>query len=1077
MARISSYIKDGTITIDDKLIGSSYEGEGISGAIFETKNFKIRDLLSFFSRNLEQGGEVYNLGNLFSNFGTFDENGNLTSMSEAFANLVLSVTTSEKYANAQFVTNLATSVGVFNPDGTLSSLSEAFANQVLSTTSSERFATSLFATNLASSVGAYDENGVITSLSEAFANQVISTTTSDKFATSEFATNLATSFGTYNADGSIATFSESFADQVLSTANTSEFAQAQFVTNLASSLGTTDAEGNLTVSEAFANQVLNTETTTDYAQAEFVTNLASSLGTTDAEGNLTVSEAFANQVLNTETTTDYAQAQFVTNLASSLGTTDADGNLTVSETFANQVLNTETTTDYAEASFVTNLASSLGTTDAQGNLTVSEAFANSVLETETTSDFASALSVTQLTTTVGNIPLIFRQDDPPSLTETPIGSLWFETDNNNKGYILVAGDPNVWTIVEDTEFTQFKSTYEEIINNTATESSATATKTTRLNAVLEILDENGNLIPQSQSEYFDTITNYVDANSATAEKAEELRVAIEGDGTDPGISATLTETSEAVASKPNVYRQTTEPVAPEGETIPIKSVWYDTGDNNKPYVYDGSPAAWVEARDGKVTELESYARAQKTIEADANGVVTGITVKSENSGDPDTAISDITFKTNTFNIVDQSDNVKLAFDQTGLTINGSGTFTGDITGASGTFGGTVSGATVVGGVISVPTNDSNRKFYVDSQGSVYISDQAAGTPGLNVRDDSNGSTGVTIASDRIYTAPGVELFLTPYASGIASGYIKWGDTATISTGVSNKLYITTATARFSGDVEIVGDLIVTGESSSHPNITGASNVDNIGQTVIQSLDFDDFGHVIGTGSVSIAYPAIINNGGSPELPTGITGDEIRSLIGAGTGSSDFSGSYNDLSDKPTIYGEPGIYRSGGAPTLASGVTGAEIRSLIGAGTSSFDGAYASLTGKPTLGTASAEDVGYFATAGHLHDTRYLKLAGGQTVNGTITATDFILSSDQRLKSDINTYVPQPINIKYRDYLINNGGDRRRVGVIAQELEKDHPEFVMTNPDTGMKAVSYIDMLVAKVAELEERIKQLENGGA
>lgn len=489
---------------------------------------------------------------------------------------------------------------------------------------------------------------------------------------------------------------------------------------------------------------------------------------------------------------------------------------------------------------------------------------------------------------------------------------------------------------------------------------------------------------------------------------------------------------------------------------------------------------------------------------------------------------------------------------------------GNITGSTGTFGGTVSGATVIGGVISVPTNDSNRKFYVDSQGSVYISDQAAGTPGLNVRDDSNGSTGVTIASDRIYTAPGVELYLTPYASGIASGYIKWGDTATITTGVSNKLYITTATARFSGDVEIVGDLTVTGASSSHPNITGASDVDNIGQTVIQSLDFDTFGHVIGTGSVSIAYPAIINNGGAPELPTGVTAAEIRTLIGAGTGSSDFSGSYDDLSDKPTIYAEPGIYRGGGTPTLASGVTALEVRSLIGAGTSSFDGAYDSLSGKPTLGTAAAADAGDFATAdhnhtydvnsvwlreagdnanfkiygnsrqiafrtdgtseystgvggypfvwmyggnasgdrrmilasngrlwtsysgwldaafasaGHLHDTRYLRKDTNSSSSGTITAQDFILSSDQRLKSDINTYTVKPINIKYRDYVINSNRDRRRVGVLAQELEESHPEFVTTNPDTGYKAVSYIDMLVAKVAELEERIKQLENGSA
>ncbi len=36
----------------------------------------------------------------------------------------------------------------------------------------------------------------------------------------------------------------------------------------------------------------------------------------------------------------------------------------------------------------------------------------------------------------------------------------------------------------------------------------------------------------------------------------------------------------------------------------------------------------------------------------------------------------------------------------------------------------------------------------------------------------------------------------------------------------------------------------------------------------------------------------------------------------------------------TIYAEPGIFSGGGTPTLASGVTGAEVRSLIGAGTGS-----------------------------------------------------------------------------------------------------------------------------------------------
>lgn len=1056
----------------DRLVGSSYDG--LVGGVpkYTTSSYEMRNLAEYFAGFVEQNGVTYNLHNIFSEFGTFDADGYLTSLSTAFANQVLSVTTSDRFASASFVTNLGASVGVFNPDGTLNSLSEAFANQVLSVTSSERFATSLFATNLASSVGVYDETGNIISLSEAFANQVLSTTTSDKFATSlfttnlassfgtynpdgsintfsqsfadqvlstantadfaqaSFVTNLASSFGTYNEDGSIAIFSQSFADQVLSTANTADFAQASFVTNLASSLGTTDEEGNLTISEAFANQVLQTETTTDYAQAQFVTNLAASLGTTDAEGNLTVSEAFANQVLSTETTTDYAEASFVTNLAASLGTTDAAGNLTISEAFANQVLQTETTTDYAQASFVTNLASSIGTVDAAGNLTVSEAFANSVLSTETTTDYASASSVTNLTTAVGNIPRIYRQADPPSLTETPIGSLWFDTGNSNKGYILVAGTPNVWTIVEDKEFTQFKSDYEELINTTATESSATASKTTKLNSVLEILDENGNLIPANQAEYFGTITTYVDENSAMVDKIDTLEAKVDGDGTNPGLIATLDETSSVVAAKPNVYRQDDAPTG----TIPIKSVWYDTNDNNKPYVYDGSPGAWTAARDGKVVELETYVRAQKTIEANANGVITGITIKSENSGDPETAISDITFKTSTFNIVNQSDVAKLSFDGTNLSIDGSGTFTGTITATSGTFSGTVTGST-----ISLPTNDSNRRFYVDSQGSTYIKDQVGGTPSLLIQNEA-GATRISISGNDIALQPAVA------SPAVTSAKVKWGAVASLYTNTDSKLVIegatkTTGNATFDGDVAITGNLTVTGSSSSHPVISAAADVTNIGQTVIQSLDFDQFGHVLATQSLSIPYPAIVNNAGNPELPTGVTAAEIRTLIGAGTSS--FSGSYTDLTNKPTL----------------------------------FDGDYNSLTNKPTLGTAAAAATTDFATAGHLHDSRYLRKDQSDTVSGTITATDFIITSDQRLKRDISTYEPVEMNIRFREYRLNHDPSRKRYGVIAQEVEQTHPELVITNAETGVKAVSYIDLLVAKIAELEKRIKQLENGNS
>lgn len=61
MARISNYGKDAQITVDDKLLGSSYEGEGISGPIYETKNFKISNLASFLNLIFSVDEVNYNL--------------------------------------------------------------------------------------------------------------------------------------------------------------------------------------------------------------------------------------------------------------------------------------------------------------------------------------------------------------------------------------------------------------------------------------------------------------------------------------------------------------------------------------------------------------------------------------------------------------------------------------------------------------------------------------------------------------------------------------------------------------------------------------------------------------------------------------------------------------------------------------------------------------------------------------------------------------------------------------------------------------------------------------------------------
>lgn len=91
---------------------------------------------------------------------------------------------------------------------------------------------------------------------------------------------------------------------------------------------------------------------------------------------------------------------------------------------------------------------------------------------------------------------------------------------------------------------------------------------------------------------------------------------------------------------------------------------------------------------------------------------------------------------------------------------------------------------------------------------------------------------------------------------------------------------------------------------------------------------------------------------------------------------------------------------------------------------------------------------------------------------SITAAEFIGSSDKNLKENIIEYTNNYIFSDYKQF--NFIGDNQvRVGVIAQELEINHPEFVRTN-EKGVKAVSYIDLHSAEIAVLKREVEFLKS---
>ena len=99
------------------------------------------------------------------------------------------------------------------------------------------------------------------------------------------------------------------------------------------------------------------------------------------------------------------------------------------------------------------------------------------------------------------------------------------------------------------------------------------------------------------------------------------------------------------------------------------------------------------------------------------------------------------------------------------------------------------------------------------------------------------------------------------------------------------------------------------------------------------------------------------------------------------------------------------------------------------------------------------------------------IAGGAVnSSSTMTATNFILSSDCRLKENIKGIsAAMPVNVDYKQFNIINDPTQKRYGVLAQELQKTNPELVRTDAE-GMLSVAYIDLLIKEVAYLKYKVE-------
>jgi len=171
-------------------------------------------------------------------------------------------------------------------------------------------------------------------------------------------------------------------------------------------------------------------------------------------------------------------------------------------------------------------------------------------------------------------------------------------------------------------------------------------------------------------------------------------------------------------------------------------------------------------------------------------------------------------------------------------------------------------------------------------------------------------------------------------TGISAGEMR----TLIGAGTSSLVIGTTSTRAMAGDTTTIS-------SSQASAIT--ANTAKVGITTTQASDITaNNAKVSDTGT-----PAVLSNGSTPSLNTGITAAEVRSLIGAGTSSlaigttssTAMAGNTTTISSSQALAitantakvsdtGTPAILSNGTTPSLNSGISAAEVRTLIGAGT-------------------------------------------------------------------------------------------------------------------------------------------------
>ena len=301
-------------------------------------------------------------------------------------------------------------------------------------------------------------------------------------------------------------------------------------------------------------------------------------------------------------------------------------------------------------------------------------------------------------------------------------------------------------------------------------------------------------------------------------------------------------------------------------------------------------------------------------------------------------------------------------------------------------------------------------------------------------------------------------------------------------------------------ITLSGSVSAVGNISTDSSITAAQNISATGSLSGGTLTVSGNGAITGNLQVSGTLTDVNGDpigGGTVDL-TGYATETWVSTnyqpAGSYLTSADLSG-YATETWVSTNYQPAGSYlTSESDPTVPShvkNITTTDITNWNNKGTSNFNGDYNSLSNKPFIPTHTSHlsnDSGYItssALSGYATQTwvnqqgfakgSFVPTSGNTTISGTLTATDFVATSDERLKENITT-APSDVISKLRgvEFTWKDSGDKAS-GVIAQELEAAGLDHLVHN-DGDRKSVAYnglIAYLIEEVKALRAEVESLK----